>query len=233
MRDGIIHYKWHQIIFAFILLLLLILPITAVGKMKKQDTMRIPLKEGIVNPTIQLDSMDIEFVDFYIQPRPWNSRSPNVWLKMRIVSQGDGYETFLNYYEKNDEQIQSNFPLAIGKYLLSLDVSKDSVDLLISPLKWGDTFVFDKKYKKGVTINGLTITYDFGVTANLIDEHGDFGGYEISESFKLSENKVEQVVDFNYISTREDNQTINIWNGYRIEILDNFNAPLKLRVTKE
>lgn len=233
MRDGIIHYKWHQITFAFILLLLLILPITAVGKMKKQDTMRMPLKEGIVNPAIQLYSMDIEFVDFYIQPRPWNSRSPNVWLKMRIVSQGDGYETFLNYYEKNDEQIQSNFPLAIGKYLLSLDVSKDSVDLLISPLKWGDTFVFDKKYKKGVTINGLTITYDLGVTANLIDEHGDFGGYEISESFKLSENEVEQVVDFNYISTQEDNQTINIWNGYRIEILDNFNAPLKLKVTKE
>lgn len=143
-----LHYKWHQITFAFILLLLLILPITAVGKMNKQDTMRIPLKEGSINPTIQLDSMDIEFVDFYIQPRPWNNRSPNVWLKMRIVSQGDGYETFLNYYEKNDEQIQSNFPLAIGKYLLSLDVSKDNVDLLISPLKWGDTFVFDKSIKK-------------------------------------------------------------------------------------
>lgn len=229
--------KWNQTILAFFLLLLSVLPITAVGNTNEQSNMRIPLKQESGNLAIQLDSMVIKLIDFHIQPCPWNDRSPQILLKMKIKSQSNEYETALSYYEINNSQIQNNFPLAIGKYLFNLDIRKDSVDLLISRLRIGDTFVFDRKYKKGITIDGLTITYDYGTTANLIDENGDFDGYKITDSFKLSENGEEEVVSFLYVSTgvAKDNVSVNNWKGYKIEVSDNYyeHEPLSLKVTKE
>lgn len=195
--------------------------------------MRISLKQGYDNPAIELDGMRMELTRLHVQSRPWNDLSSHAWLAMKIITPDEVYETTLDYYAEG--LFRGNVPRAIGNYLFNLDVREDSVYLQVDTLKPGDTFIFNRDEERSINIGTLTITYDSGYTANLVDENGDYDGYEIGDCLKLSENGDEEIVTFLYVSTRgaEDNESTRVWKGYKIEILDNHNAPLRLRVTKE
>lgn len=63
----------------------------------------------------------------------------------------------------------------------------------------------------------------------------EYGGYEISDSFKLSEDGEEEIITFLYVSTHDDKNNVSAytWKGYKIKIMDSRNNPLKMKVTKE
>lgn len=203
------------------------------GSLNAQNDMRVPLKQGYDNPAVELEGMKIELTRLYVQSRPWNDQSSHAWLAMTIITPDEIYETTLYYYEEC--LLQGNFSRAIGNYLFNLDVREDSVYLQADTLKFGDIFIFNREEGRSIRIGTLTITYDSGYMANLVDENGDYDGYEIGDGLKLSEQGDEEVVTFLYVSTcgAEDNESTHVWKGYKIEILDNHNAPLRLRVTKE
>ena len=63
----------------------------------------------------------------------------------------------------------------------------------------------------------------------------EYDGYETSDSFKLYEDGEEGIVEFLYISTNEEKNNVRVqtWKGYKIEILDDRNEVLRLKITKE
>ncbi len=99
----------------------------------------------------------------------------------------------------------------------------------------GDTLTFDRKPGESIRIGTLTISYNEGYTANITNPGMEYDGYETSDSFKLYEDGEEGIVEFLYISTNEekDNVRVQTWKGYKIEILDDRNEVLRLKITKE
>lgn len=200
---------------------------------KGQCIMSVPLKQGGNDTEIQLEDITVKVVNLIVRFNQDNVGIKDIQLEMKIQEQNEDYQVFLFWV---NSQQQNNFPIAIGKYLFSLYVYKDSVNLVIDTLKMGNTFILERKLGRSVKIGELRITYEFGVSGSFIapiDLHYD--GYEISDILKLSENGEEEVVTFEYDSTKpqKDNILENKWKGYKIEVLDNLNAPLRIRVTKE
>lgn len=213
-----------------------ILLLLAVGTIHAQYQMRIPLKQGNGNSVIETGGLVIVPVDLYIPPRPRTDSSGPLRLELKIITRNGRYETTLNHYTTNRDRYRDNYPLAIENFLFDLDIGKDSIYLSVDTLKPGDTFVFDKECKNGVTISGLTITYAAGYSANLIDPAGGYDGYEISHSFKLSKNGEEEIVTFSYAgmpAEEEAKMNVNKWKGYIIEVVGNPAALLQLKVTEE
>lgn len=200
---------------------------------KGQCIMSVPLKQGGNDTEIHLEDITVKVVNLIVRFNQDNVGIKDIQLEMKTQEQNEDYQVFLFWV---NSQQQNNFPIAIGKYLFSLYVYKDSVNLVIDTLKMGNTFILERKLGRSVKIGELRITYEFGVSGSFIapiDLHYD--GYEISDILKLSENGEEEVVTFKYDSTKpqKDNILENKWKGYKIEVLDNLNAPLRIRVTKE
>lgn len=217
-----------------ILSLLFMLAISQ-GCINAQTSMRIPLKQGYdSNPSVQIGDMTIELVNLFIRSEPWDGRNLSLQLEMKIMHHTEGYTTFLGYYEKTNNQLRNNFPKAVDQYLFDLDIRDDGVDLLIDTLKYGNEFIIDLKIGTSITVEDLTLTYEFGSSGNLIGPDHSYIGYDIRHLFKVSDRKSEEVIEFEYISNRGiiNNDGIKEWKGYKIEILDDFQEPLKLRVTK-
>jgi hypothetical protein len=99
----------------------------------------------------------------------------------------------------------------------------------------GDTLTFDRKPGESIRIGTLTVSYNEGYTANITNPGMEYDGYETRDSFKLYEDGEEGIVEFLYISTNEgkDNVRVQTWKGYKIEILDDRNEVLRLKITKE
>lgn len=99
----------------------------------------------------------------------------------------------------------------------------------------GDTLTFDRKPGESIRTGTLTVSYNEGYTANITNPGMEYDGYETSDSFKLYEDGEEGIVEFLYISTNEekDNVRVQTWKGYKIEILDDRNEVLRLKITKE
>lgn len=222
--------KGYQKILMFFLLFL------TTDTMNAQNNRRILLKQGYNNnPAVRFDNMTIEPVNLYIQPKPWNDRSPHLQLEIRITTPDTVHQSFLIYYEKEDILQQNNLPQAIGKYLFSLETEEGRVYLRTDTLKFGDAFIIDTRNKISAIIDRFKITYDSGWSGNSIQPDGSFGGCIVCHSFRLSEFEDEKIVIFSYESTAEKGEqaTVSKWKEYKIDILDNFSEPLKVRVTKE
>jgi hypothetical protein len=231
---------WYKELFDFsekyiLKISVLFLLLLVAGNMNAQGNMRLPLKEGYVhNPTIQIDGLMIEPVNLYIQSRPWTTQSAHVQLEMKIQDRTDSYQTFLCYYEENNDQFKSNFPKGIGSHLFSLDVCEDGIDLLIDTLQLGDTFTFDSKSKKGVAIGGLTITYDSGYSGNNVNPDGSYAGCTVCHLLKLSDGSDEDIVTFMYDTDDGDEEIVDtkVWKGFKIELIRSMDDFLTLKVTR-
>lgn len=118
--------------------------------------------------------------------------------------------------------------------VFDLNIYADNVNLLTDTLKPGDTLIFDSKLGESIRIGTLTIVYDSNYTASLINENGDYDGYETGNSLKLYENGKGKVITFLYVSTDEAcTVNVQVWRDYIIEILDNHDNLLRLKVTKQ
>lgn len=205
------------------------------GGITAQTNMRIPLQQGYNNnPSVKIDDITIDPVNLFIRSEPWDGRNLSLQLEMKVIDQAKEYTTFLGYYEKNDDQLRNNYPKAIGKYLFDLDIRDDGVDLLINTLKYGDEFVTDLKIEDSIIIEDFVITYEFGSSGNLISPDHNYTGYDIRHMFRVSDGKDKGTIEFEYVNNRGiiENNGTKEWNGFKIEILDDFRKPLKLRVAK-
>lgn len=221
---------------AFLLLLLFF----SAGCANAQKIMRIPLEKGYNNnPSIQLDSLSILPVNLAINTEPWDGRNLSLQLQLEVTDRQGDYTAYLGYYEKADnDQLRNTFPRAIGKYLLTLDVREDGTDLLIRPLKFGYEFIIDFEKGRSAIVEALTITCNVWFTADLLNSDHGYGGYEISLSFEVSDGNSKDTLQFEYVrtyrgeTTEIENNNTREWKNYKIEILDNFTEPFKLRVTR-
>jgi len=205
------------------------------GCIKAQTKMRIPLKQGYdSNPSVQIGDLTIDLVNLFIRQEPWDGRNLSLQLEMKIKNQTGEHRTFLGYYEKTDDQLRNNFPKAFDRYLFGLDIRDDGVDLLIDTLKFGDEFIIDLKIDRSFTVEDLTLTYKFGSSGNLIGPDHRYAGYDITHMFNVSDGVSEGIIDFEYVyhNGTIENDGTKEWKDYKIEILDDFREPLKLRVTK-
>lgn len=216
---------------------ILLLSMLYVGCTNAQETMRIALKKGYdSNPTVQVDSLTIELVNLFIRSEPWDGRNLSMQLEMNIINSAteEEYTTFLGYYEKTGDELRNTFPKAFGKYLFDLDIRDDGVDLLIDTLKLGDEFFIELKSGGGVVVGDLSVIYESGWSDETINPDFSYGGYSIHHSFKISDGKNSKILDFSYSNENNaiENNGMQKWRGYKIEILDDFREPLRMKITK-
>lgn len=232
-----------EIFYTFIFSLLSIVFLSAcnssnTSSMEKnaQSNIRIPLKEGVNNnPAIEIDSMIIELENLYINPDPSDGHSPSLILKVNIIDRLENNRVLFQYYERNDSQYQNSFPKAIGKYLFDLEIHDNDIYFLIDTLKFGDEFFIDLKEGRSIIIEDLTVTGGTSWNADLIEPDHSYGGHEIVYTFKVSDGLSDEILGFTYLDRKGEIEIErrHEWKNYRIEILNDFYEPLKMKVLKK
>lgn len=187
-----------------------------------------PLNKGR-NAHIRFGTLHIDPVNLFVQQKPWNFSSPHIQLELCLAEGDKRYETFLWYYKPNDDQWINNFPKAFGKYLLSLDIDGDSVNLTVDYVKVGDIFVLD--IGQNATIGNLNIKFDGYHTEEYTGVDGRYAGYITTYSItpSIGDNAAENItVEY----TNENNREMRSvqWLDHQIEILYASEKFLKLRV---
>lgn len=221
-----------NILTRYIAALLLIVP---AGSAHAQETMRIPLnaENESVFP-VRLDGVTLERAYLIVGPQSRDGRGGSLELGLNVTTGEETYRERLHCGRNAVGQPPNDFPKAVGRYLLDLDIREDGADLLIRPLKFGDRFIVDTASGRSTTVETLSISCESRMTAQLAGRDGGYGGYETAYSFRVSNGRDEKTLRFAYIDnggtvSRTAAQT---WNGYTIEMPGGFEPP-ELRVSSE
>jgi len=205
-----------------------------------------PLKAGINDP-VQFETLLIEPVNLFVQPKPWNDSSPHIQLELNVTENNKKYSTFLMFYETNGEP-KINYPKVFENYTFGLEINNDNVGLAVEKLDFGKDFYIELNQK--AVIGKISISFEDSSSELVEDENG--GYLESREHFKIlaSDDNEQTELRFGALHAKgyekkllldsqlggiEDSQDELLleWKGYQIFVSDADAKTLKLKVMKK
>jgi len=205
----------------------------------------IPLKTG-KNASVQFETLLIEPINLFVQSKPWNDSAPHIQLELNVTENNQTYSTFLWYYEAADEP-KIDYPKAFENYLFGLEISTDSISLIVEKLDFGKEFFIELNQK--AVIGNLSISFEESSSEWSEDPFGNYS--ESREHFKISLSDDNEQTELRFgtlyasghekkllldsrlggIEDSEDELLLE-WKDYQIFVLGASEKIMKLKVTK-
>lgn len=193
------------------------------------STIIIPLKTG-KNPTIHLETVDIEPTNLFVQSKPITKNAPHIQLALHITENDTKHITYL--WRKNDatDSPKTNYPKACSNYTFNLKINKeeDKVALVIEKSAFEKAFFLD--INQTAVIGNLSILFDQCIGEWTEDINGNqvaaFNTYSIS----LSEEKEQKTISFTSRKDPVKNELSLTWKNYKILVLEDSEKALQLMV---